>query len=181
MWPTFIALTVVDALLLHSLPISGETGPDLVPALLLAGFINLFAVAVIAPLAGLLVRRRRPDMPRIVATDYAGTVAVVAVLLSLLAIGLVHRPAVLEAKRDRGAQLLAVQHYVMANAPATYRAHLALADTVRMDDDLFRTCVPGAKPDRALCLFVDTSQSPPGVTLDHNRAPNTMVGAPLPH
>jgi hypothetical protein len=41
--------------------------------------------------------------------------------------------------------------------------------------------VPGAKPDRALCLFVDTSQSPPGVTLDHNRAPNTMVGAPVPH
>jgi hypothetical protein len=180
MWPTFIALTVFDAVLLGALPIAGESGPDFVPGLLLAGFLNLFAVAVIAPLVGFALRRRRTGLPRIVANDYAGTVLVVAVTVALLAAGLIHRPAIQEAKRDRAVSLAAVQRYVLTRAPMQYRAHVGLADTVRMDGDLFRTCVPGAAPDRALCLFVDTSQSPPGVTLDRSRAPNAAVGAPTP-
>jgi hypothetical protein len=178
MWPTFIALTVVDALLLAALPIAGETGPELFPGLLLAGFLNLVAVAVIAPLAGVLVRRRRPDMPRIVAHDYAGTALVAAVTVGLLVVGLAHRPAVQEAERERAATFAAVQRYVLARAPAAYRAHVGMADTVRMDADLFRACVPGGDPNRALCLFVDTSQSPPGVTLDRSRAPNFVAGSP---
>ena len=181
LWPTFIALTVVDAVLLQAVPIAGEHGPDLFPGMVLAGFFNLVAVAVLAPLCAVLVRRRRPDMPRTVARDYAGTVLVVVVTLIVVAVGLLHRPALLEAKRARAAQLAAVQRYVLTRAPATYRLHVALADTVRMDADLFRTCVPGGRPDRALCLFVDTSQSPPGVTLDRSRAPNEAVGAPTPH
>ena len=180
MWPTFAALTVFDALLLGALPIAGETGPDFVPGLLLAGFLNLIAVAAIAPLVGLALRRRRTGLPRMVANDYAGTALVVAVAGVLLAAGLLHRPAVQAAKRDRAAQLAAAQRYVLARAPAEYRAHVALADTVRLDSDLFRTCVPGARPERALCLFVDTSQSPPGVTLDRSRAPNAMAGGPTP-
>ena len=180
MWPTFIALTVVDALLLQALPVAGEHGPGFVPALLLAGFFNLVAVAVLAPLAGLLVRRRHPDMPRIVARDYGGAALVVAVAVVVLAVGLVHRPAVQEAKRDRAAELAAAQRYVLTRAPAAYRAHVELADTVRMDTDLFRTCVPGPRPYRAPCLFVDTSHSPPGVTVDRSRAPNQAVGAPTP-
>src|SRR5213076_1553554 len=63
MWPAFVALTVADALLLHQLPIATD-GVDVVPALLLAGFLNLVVVAVAAPLAGRLLRRRRPDLPR---------------------------------------------------------------------------------------------------------------------
>ena len=163
------------------MPIAGEHGPDLFPGMVLAGFFNLVAVAVLAPLCAVLVRRRRPDMPRTVARDYAGTVLVVVVTLIVVAVGLLHRPALLEAKRARAAQLAAVQRYVLTRAPAAYRVHVALADTVRMDADLFRTCVPGGRPDRALCLFVDTSQSPPGVTLDRSRAPNEAVGAPTPH
>jgi hypothetical protein len=181
MWPTFAALTVFDALVLGALPIAGESGPDFVPGLLLAGFLNLIAVAAIAPLVGLALRRRRTGLPRMVANDYAGTALVVAVTGVLLAAGLGHRPAVQAANRDRAAQLAAAQRFVLARAPAEYRAHVALADTVRLDSDLFRTCVPGARPERALCLFVDTSQSPPGVTLDHSRAPNAAAGAPTPH
>jgi hypothetical protein len=175
MWPTFVALTVFDALLLGALPIAGETGPDFVPGLLLAGFMNLVAVAVIAPLVGLVLRGRRTGLPRVVANDYAGTALVVVVSVVLLAVGLIHRPAIQEAKRDRAASLAAVQRYVLMRAPAQYRAHVALVDTARMDSDLFRTCVPGARPERALCLFVDTSQSPPGLTLDHSRAPNAAA------
>jgi hypothetical protein len=178
MWPTFVALTVFDAVLLGALPIAGESGPDFVPGVLLAGFMNLVAVAVIAPLVGLVLRRRRTGLPRMVANDYAGTALVLAVTVVLLAVGLGHRPAIEEAERDRAASLVAVKRYVLVRATAEYRAHVALADTVRLDSDLFRTCVPGARPERALCLFVDTSQSPPGVTLDRSRAPNALAGAP---
>jgi hypothetical protein len=180
MWPTFVALTGFDALLLAALPIAGDSGPDFVPGLLLAGFFNLVAVAVVAPAVGVAVRRRRPDMPRGVARDYAGAALVVAVTVVLLAVGLLHRPAVDDAKRNRAAELAAAQRYVLTQAPAAYRAHLGLADSVRMDTDLYRTCVPGAQPNRALCLFVDTSQSPPGVTLDRSRAPNGILGSPTP-
>src|SRR5262245_17358113 len=44
-WPAFAALTVVDALLIALLPFQGD-GPDLIGALLIAGFANLLAVAV---------------------------------------------------------------------------------------------------------------------------------------
>ena len=73
-----------------------------------------------------------------------------------------------------------MQRYVAHPAPRPLPRHVALADTVRMDADLFRTCVPGGQPDRALCLLVDTSQSPPGVTLDRSRAPNGRSAPPTP-
>src|SRR5215207_11364473 len=93
MWPAFGLALVVDALLLHLLPIAGDRGPQLFPALLLAGFLNLVVVAVGAPLGGRWVRRRRPSLPRVVADDRAGTALLAATAVALLAIGLVHRPA----------------------------------------------------------------------------------------
>src|SRR3954452_17135708 len=99
-WPLFGALVVVDAIVLHELPLAGDQGPGAIGALLLAGFFNLVAVAVAGPLGGLLLRRRRPDLPAVIASDYAGTTAMLALAAVLLTIGLVHRPAVSE---DRGA------------------------------------------------------------------------------
>jgi hypothetical protein len=171
MWPTFAALTVLDALLVHARPISGE-GTGLIPALLLACFLNLVAVAVGAPVAGALLRRRRRDLPLVVAHDYAGTALLVAVTAGLAAGGAAHRPAVLEQRRDLRAQQAAAQAYLLRSAPAVYRAHLRRADTRRIDRDLYRTCVPGGDPRRALCVFVDTAKSPPAVRLDPDRETN---------
>ena len=63
-WPVFAALTVLDAVLLGFLPIAGDEGTDFVPALLLAMFFNLVAVALLAPLVAMAVRRRRPGLAR---------------------------------------------------------------------------------------------------------------------
>ena len=76
LWPAFWVLTLADALLLGCLPIAGDGGTAFVPALLLSGFFNLVAVAIVAPLAGLVLRRRRRDLPRVIAFDRAGTNAV---------------------------------------------------------------------------------------------------------
>ncbi len=170
-WPTFAVALIVDAVLLHVLPISGD-GAHPVGALLSAGFLNLGVIAVLAPLAGRRLRRRRPDLPRVVANDYAGTVLIVCLMVILGALGLMHRPSVQAGERAFRAQSEAVRLYVLHQAPALYRRNLDRADSLHLGENLYRTCVPGSDIRHALCLFVDTSLSPPGLRRDPNPAPN---------
>lgn len=173
MWPAFLVLTPLDALLLHAFPVQGEeTG--LVPALLVAAFLNLVAIAAGAPALGALVRRRRPDLPRLVARDYAGTVLVVLVSLGLGVAGAAHSGAVERGRDAVAARDRAVRRYVLASAPV-YHAGLGRTDTVRIDRDLWRTCVPGRTARGRLCLYVDTSHSPPGVRVDPSPSPNSTL------
>jgi hypothetical protein len=177
-WPTFAAALVVDTLLLDLLPIAGDQGPALFPAFLLAGFFNLLVVAVGAPLAGTWLRRRSRTMPKVVADDRAGTVLLVAVAAVLLALGLAHRPAV-SAERDTvGAQARQARAFVLAQAPAAYRANVDRMNTWKQGPDLYRTCVPGPDPRRDFCVLVTTDQDPPGVTRDPDQRPNATVAGP---
>jgi hypothetical protein len=178
LWPAFGVAIVVDAVLLQLLPIAGEGRPGPVGALLLSVFFNLLVVAVLAPLAGARLRRWRPALPRVVANDRAGTVLLGLLAVALLALGLAHRPAVQAADRDFEAQSLAVRRFVAHQAPARYRPNVDHADTWRQGPDLFRTCVPGPDPRRALCLIVTTDQSPPAVTVDPDQRPNGLVSGP---
>ena len=171
-WPAFVLFTTLEGILLNELPISGDGPGGLIPGVLLAGFGNLFLVAVVAPLGGRLVRRRVPDLPKPIATDFAGTAIVALGFLAVLAGGLVHRPAVLEERADRLAQLTAVRTYVESQAPE-HREYLGAAESIRLSEDLFRTCVPGPDPKRPLCLFVETDQHPAGVTRDPDLTPNS--------
>jgi hypothetical protein len=171
LWPSFVALTLLEGIALEVLPIAGDGPGGVVPGVLLAGFANLIAVATLAPLAGYRLRRRRPDLPRPVADNYAGTALLCAITAVIVALGLVHRPSVVAEQAARRAQLGAVHDYVVAQAPE-YRAGIALADSMRLEKDYYRTCVPGPDPKRWLCLFVNTRQRPAGVSVDHDRAPN---------
>lgn len=177
LWPVFVVLTVTDGILLHALPPYEALPDDVYGTTLYAGFVNLAAVAIAAPLVARRVRRRRPDLPKAIAENYTGTVLVMAVTAVMLAAGLAHRPAVAAEAADRTAQLAAVHGYVESQEPAFLNG-LALADSLRIDEDLYRTCVPGADPKRPLCLFVSTEQSPPGVRKDADRAPNTAYRVP---
>jgi hypothetical protein len=64
MWPAFVPAVAVDAVLLHELPIAGDTAPEPFGAVLLAFFFNLVVVALGAPLAGRLLRRRGAGLRR---------------------------------------------------------------------------------------------------------------------
>src|SRR5690242_1923100 len=92
--PVFAIGIAVDAVIGHALPPTGET-QTILAAALIAWFLNLFAVLALALPLGAAIRRARPDMPKVVARDYAGTAAVVMVTFVLLAIGLAHRPSVI--------------------------------------------------------------------------------------
>src|SRR6478735_6517735 len=80
--------------------VPGE-GTDAIGAFLVAGFFNLLAVALLAPAFGWLLRRRRRDLPFMIARDYAGTALLVLTTCGLLAGGLVHRSAVIEERADQ--------------------------------------------------------------------------------
>ena len=52
-----------------------------------------------------------------------------------------------------------------------------MTTTIKMEDELFRTCTPGDDPDRWFCVYVSTDTSPPGVTADENRESNESLRA----
>jgi amino acid transporter len=169
MWPAFALCTVATTVLIETLPFSGDGPESVVGSLLLATGLNLVVVAVLAPLGGWLLRRRRPDLPRAIAADVSGTVLLGGLFAALLVAGLVNRSAVQADERARAASYAATSQYVHAQAPA-YAEFLGAADIIRLEPDLYRSCVPG--PERPLCLIVNTDQSPPGITRDPDQTPN---------
>ena len=92
---------------------------------------------------------------------------------SLLLAGVLHRPAITERRAAFAEQSQAVRRWVAVNGDAFARANVARADSIMIDEDLYRTCVPQPDPKRPLCLVVDTSRSPPAVRRDRSREPNT--------
>jgi hypothetical protein len=175
LWPAFVVAVVAEALLLELLPVSGDDGPGLFAAVLLAGFLNLGLVAVAAPLAGRWVRRRRPAMPAVIATDRAGAALLVGACALLVVLGLMHRSSVRVAREDLNAQAFSARRFFVSQAPREFQAHVNHLDTVKQGKHLYRTCVAGADPDRAFCVFVNTDQSPPGVTRDPDQRTNAAV------
>ena len=170
-WPAFLALTLLDGILLTVLPPYRGGPPGVFPGVLLAGFVNLVAIAVLAPAVGGLLRRRRPDLPRMIAADYAGACMLAAIAALLVAAGLAHRPALHAEQAREQAVARAMHDYVLSQAPQ-FRAGLGTIDAARIKPDYYRACVPGADAKHWLCLFVSTDQQPPGITRDPDQTPN---------
>jgi hypothetical protein len=171
LWPAFVVLTVLEIGLLHWLPVAGERS-RWIAALLLAGCLNVGAIAVVGGLGGVALRRLRRDLPKVVADDYAGLAGLGIVAAALLAAGLVHRPELMADREAFVMQSQAVRLWVEANGDDFARAHINAADSVLVDEDLYRTCVPEPDPKRWLCLVVDTSHHPPRVRRDASRESN---------
>ncbi len=178
-WPTFAFSLVGETVLLHRAPIAGDS-TGVAGAFLATLGLNLVVLAVLAPGGAVLLRRRRGDLPRVVARDRCGTGGMLALACLLVALAVHHHPTILAGKRAFAAQSASVRRYVRLHAAAEYQARIDAADTWRMEPNLYRTCVPGADPQRALCLIVDTAVMPPGVTVDPDRAPNTTYVGPRP-
>jgi hypothetical protein len=170
-WPAFAVLTAVDAVVLAVVPFYADGPGGLYPSLLVAAFLNLLVVAVVAPLAARVVRRRRPDLPRMVARDYAGTALLAVLALLLIAGGVAHRPAAAASAAERRAVVAGVQAYVLSQEPSL-RGALAQTDVIELEPRYFRACVPRREPQRWLCLFVSTDQRPPGLRRDPSETSN---------
>jgi hypothetical protein len=155
--PLLVVLTVADALLIHVRPLAGDGRTHIVGALLLASFVNLVAIAALAPFAGMALRRLRPDLPAVVARDYAGAALIVLATAGLLAAGLSHHATVERNAHALGDAHTRAQAWIGTRAPERFRRHVTLADTVAIvPGNLYRTCVPDPRSGRAWCVVVRT-------------------------
>jgi hypothetical protein len=169
-WPAFIVLTIADAALVAWLPFQGG-GTDAMGAFLVAGFFNLLAVALLAPVFGWLLRKRRKDLPFVIARDYAGAALLVAITCGILVGGLIHHSEVIEERDDEAAVSAAVHTYVAHQAPRFVGGTI---DSVRLETDHYRACVTATEK-LPICLFVNTDQRPAGVVRDPSREPNSFL------
>ncbi len=181
MWPSFVAITLLDGLILHLLPPIG-TGVDLIPAILLATFGNLFLIGAVAPWFGRRMWSRRPVAeagapPKAqleVLTDRIGTGLLLASVLGVLAAGLAARPTVVSETEDTERNAEAFRALVLRSGDQELIRNLETANTVRLGEDFFRTCVARDDRERFFCAFVDTSTDPPDVDVDGSAEPNSV-------
>ncbi len=181
MWPAFIVVTLGEGVLLWRLPPVG-TGLNLIEGVLLATFGNLVLIAAVAPwLASRLAARRRPapdDTEREVLKDRVSTGLLLAGVLGVVASGLAARPTVVVETEAREQNAAAVRDFVLASGSDELVRNLETANTVRLGEGYFRTCIARDDRDRFFCVFVDTDRSPAKVVKDPSAEPNTVYKVP---
>lgn len=157
LWPAFAAVTILDALLGRALPPSGDT-QSLVGAGLVACFLNLLGIVLLGRLFGAILRRRRRDLPRIVARDYGGTTAIVTIAAVLLAAGLINHSTVIEHQQAKRDAIVRAEAWIGDHAPAEFRSHMALVDTYAIEPgSIYRVCMPSSRGGaRTYCVVVST-------------------------
>ena len=116
LWPSFIAFTVVDAVIGHTLPPAGST-ESLTAAGLLGLMLNLLGVLLLSRPIGWGLRRVRRDLPGVVARDYAGTLVVLALTATLVLVGIMHRPAMAASQRATRDAIARAQAWIGDRAP----------------------------------------------------------------
>ena len=156
MWPAFTALTIADGVIGHLLPPAGDS-QTVYGAMLLAGAFNLLAVLFLSRPLGALLRRRRKDLPPLIARNYGGTAALGCVTAVIVAIGLAHRSSVDANRAAMDDAIVRAQAYIGDRAPAEFRRNLSDESTYVIEPgSVYRTCVRSADRARTYCVIVRT-------------------------
>lgn len=172
LWPTFIGLTVADAILVHALPVQGDS-VSLAAAAIAALALNLIGIVVVAPVAGAILRRARQDLPSVVAHDYAGTAVVAFVTAALLAAGVIHRSSLAADHRAMEDAITRAVAYIGDRAPAEFRRNLQHQSTYTIESRrIYRTCVWSAARPKSYCVVVK-----PGSVTFAGYEPNEIFAA----
>jgi Kef-type K+ transport system membrane component KefB len=154
LWPTFVMLAIVDGLIVHALPMAGETQTP-VGGVVFALVLNVIAVLLLSRPLGRLLRRRRTDMPVGVARNYGGTFAVLLVSVGMLAIGLLHHPAIVADRHALNDAIVRAEAYIGDRAPPEFRVNAMHTNTYTIQPrTVFRTCVPNRAGTRTYCVVV---------------------------
>jgi hypothetical protein len=181
-WPAFAFFTLLDALLLHELGTGVRFNWPV--SLILASFANIALLAAADALARIAARNRAAqgvEDPHLEVTIDRGGIALLAVgAVGLAASGLATHHLIVSETNATTANAKAVQSWVGRNGTAEYRRNLETANTEKLADGYFRTCIADDARARFLCLFVDTTKKPPEVVHDPSTEPNRpqQVGGP---
>jgi hypothetical protein len=179
-WPAFVAFTAIDGVILNELPPIG-TDVDLGFGLIMAAFGNL-ALLSIVDLLGRFWERKQAELgrhgpPTAVVMDRVAGGLLLLGAVGLLAAGLGNRPVIVSETEATEEAARRVREYVLTRAPAEYGRNLETANTIRLADGYFRTCIARDDRRRHYCLFVDTSERPTQITPDPSAEPNSAYNA----
>jgi len=177
LWPTFIVLIVADAVIGHALPPAGGT-ETLFAAALLALVANLLAVLFLSRPLGALLRRWRPDLPTVVARDYAGTTAVLGVTVVIAVLGVTHRGAIEASQRATQDAIARAQAWIGDRAPDQFRRNLQVVSLlVIQPGTIYRACVPNAAGTQSYCVIVNRDLPFARSVTFSGYEPNSVLGA----
>jgi hypothetical protein len=155
LWPSFVFLIAADAFIGHELPPAGTT-ESVMAAGLLALVANLLAVLFLSRPIGAVLRRVRPDLPSVVARDYAGTVLVLAVTAVITIAGLTHRSAIDASQRATRDAIVRAQAWIGDRAPGEFRRNLQFVNLLTIQaGTIYRACVPSADGTKSFCVIVN--------------------------
>jgi hypothetical protein len=154
LWPTFVVAALLDGVIATIRPFVGAR--QSVAGGLLAGLIlNLLAVVLCSRGFGVLLRRRRGDMPVGVARNYGGTFAVALVSAGLLAVGLVRHEGIVDNQHALRDAVVRAVAFIGDHAPQTFRANAQRADTFTIQAGaIYRACAPSQDGRRSYCVIV---------------------------
>jgi hypothetical protein len=189
MWPTFVLVTLIDGVVLHQLPpvrlgLTRE-GMTLPFGIIVATFGNLVLIGAAAPWLARRLAAREPGPPgvpahirREVVQDRVGTTLLVLGLVGVIAAGLGSREVVISETKATEANANVVKRYVERSGNPELIRNLETANTMKLGEGYFRTCI--ARDDRrsAFCLLVDTKRHPASVRVDPSREPNEYHSPP---
>ncbi len=158
LWPAFVTLTLLDGAIVHWLPLTGDHESP-IAGWLIGLFASLLGIVVIAPLFARGVRTFRPDMPRVVARDYAGAGVVVAVTATLLVAGLLHRPIVNSDRRALQDAVARAEAFIGDRAPARFMERRSAIDALPIQPpEIYRVCAHSARGSATYCVIVNRSK-----------------------
>jgi hypothetical protein len=187
LWPAFALAVLADAAILHWLPPVGSEQQIDAPAvlepignLIVAGFANLFLIAVVAPW---LAKRMaaRGAAPGEIAPPYdvhLGRTAVILMAvgaLGLVVVGLGNRPLIVSETEATETNARLVRQWVDNHGTAEMKRNLETAHTARLSSSFFRTCIANDHRTKYFCFFVDTKVDPPKLVRDRDSRPNSIV------
>jgi hypothetical protein len=179
-WPAYAVLTLLDAVILHALPpVTG--GVDFVPGLIVSSFGNLFLMGVVAPWLGRRLAQREsgtggngiPLSVKIeVLKDRSAALLLAFATLGLVAAGLATQPLRVNETEDLERNSELFLSYVAEHAPAEIVRNDQTANTIRLEDGYFRTCINYDDRSRVWCVFIDVDAEPPVIRRDPSTIPN---------
>jgi hypothetical protein len=135
-------------------------------------------IGAAAPFIASRIGARRPGPPatpraaREVRADRVGTALLLAGVLGVVAAGLGNREVVVSETNATTENARVVRNYVVHSGSLELNRNLETANTIRLGDGYFRTCIARDDRRRAFCLYVDTTKKPTQVTRDPSAEPN---------
>jgi hypothetical protein len=113
-----------------------------------------------------------------VLVDRIGTGLLAFSVVGVIAAGLAAKPEVISETNATEANAKTIRNYVLHSGNDELVRNLDTANTIRIADGYFRTCIARDQRGTFNCFFVDTKKSPPDLVKDGSAQSNETYRVP---